>query len=59
MKVCLLIFSLFKKIKNFILDITLSLVEINQKIQDHIKMLNDLKVCLKKQFIIIETYHHF
>ena len=30
--------------KNFILDITMSLTEINQKIEDHIKMLSDLKV---------------
>ncbi len=37
------LFFFSKKI--FILDVTVSLVEINQKIQDHIKMLTDLKVC--------------
>ena len=35
--------------KSFISDITISLVEINQKIQDHIKMLTDLKDLRLKQ----------
>jgi hypothetical protein len=44
MKVSLSHLFIFLK-KIFILDVTVSLVEINQKIQDHIKMLTDLKVC--------------
>ena len=40
-------FSLLEEtcIDDFILDISISLAEINRKIQDHIKMLEDLKVC--------------